>query len=123
MMKKIILIFLALSITGPASARLWSFADDCQESGGTLVQSGSINNISIIPYKNADGTNILSVLEVKLIENVHFLAKVFYIEKPELVDLAYKAYSTSQLVDVCYKPVIGYSHSYFILQGLRMRHN
>ncbi|WP_019221299.1 hypothetical protein [Bartonella senegalensis] len=65
MMKKLILVVLALCLTGPACARIWTVEKDCQNVGGQLLSTVMVNNISVIPYKKASGLNVLSLLEVR----------------------------------------------------------
>ncbi|WP_273791312.1 MULTISPECIES: hypothetical protein [unclassified Bartonella] len=121
-MKKLILIFLALCLTGPASARLRTISDDCSDIGGTMVRSQIINNISVIPYKNLQGVNILSVLETRPTEEPEMsqiTGRTFHIQSPEIVELAYRAYSTSQFVDICYRS----NYPINVIRGLRVRDN
>ncbi|WP_273760419.1 hypothetical protein [Bartonella sp. ML70XJBT.G] len=120
MMKKLILVIFALCFIGPASARIWTIKDDCQYMGGQFLSTVMVNNISVIPYKKSTGLNVLSLLEVSPVgeEEHNFLARIFYIQRPEILDIAYRAYSTSRLLDVCYKDFASVDS---IVLGLRMR--
>lgn len=120
MMKKLILVIFALCFIGPASARIWTIENDCQYMGGQFLSTVMVNNISVIPYKKSAGLNVLSLLEVSPVEEekYNYRARTFYIQRPEILEVAYRAYSTSRLLDVCYKN-LGSTDS--IVLGLRMR--
>lgn len=103
-MKNIIPAVLILAFTLPASARMWDFSDACNDVNGVLLGPQIVSNISVIPYENYEGTNVLSVLETTPVEDSIFSKRVFLIDNQLILDQAYIAYGTLKFTDICYEP-------------------